>query len=75
MQKLANSITSLLGRQMSYKVREDFLKNSTLLAILVWDDLGESITQSIAKADAVRGKREAFRAWISIISFLVCKCQ
>lgn len=74
MQKLANSITSLLGRQMSYKVRED-KKNSTLLAILVWDDLGESITQSIAKADAVRGKREAFRAWISIISFLVCKCQ
>ena len=74
MQKLANSITSLLGRQMSYKVKED-KKNSTLLVILVWDDLGESITQSIAKADAVRGKREAFRAWISIISFLVCKCQ
>ncbi|KAI1701349.1 globin-like protein 9 [Ditylenchus destructor] len=37
----------------------------------IWDDLGDCITDAIAKTEAIRGKREAFRAWISLISFLV----
>jgi len=37
----------------------------------LWEDLGEALTQSIVKAEAIRGKREVFRAWISIVSFLV----
>ncbi|KAL3079496.1 hypothetical protein niasHT_032504 [Heterodera trifolii] len=37
----------------------------------LWDDLGESISQSLAKTESVRGKREAFRAWITLTNFLV----
>lgn len=37
----------------------------------IWDDLGDCLTESIAKIDGIRGKREAFRSWILLISFLV----
>uniref|UniRef100_A0A914CYP2 Uncharacterized protein n=1 Tax=Acrobeloides nanus TaxID=290746 RepID=A0A914CYP2_9BILA len=37
----------------------------------VWDDLGDCLTDAIAKTEAVRGKREALKAWITLISFLV----
>ncbi|KAI6188892.1 hypothetical protein M3Y98_00403400 [Aphelenchoides besseyi] len=37
----------------------------------IWDDLGVCLTESISKADAIRGKREAFKAYIALTSFLV----
>uniref|UniRef100_A0A914Y4K9 Uncharacterized protein n=1 Tax=Panagrolaimus superbus TaxID=310955 RepID=A0A914Y4K9_9BILA len=37
----------------------------------IWDDLGNAITESISRTEPVRGKREALKAWISLISFLV----
>ncbi|CAD5231182.1 unnamed protein product [Bursaphelenchus xylophilus] len=37
----------------------------------IWDDLGVALTEAISKADATRGKREAFKAYIALTSFLV----
>ncbi|KAI6239293.1 hypothetical protein M3Y99_00604300 [Aphelenchoides fujianensis] len=37
----------------------------------IWDDLGVCLTESISKAEAIRGKREAFKAYIALTSFLV----
>uniref|UniRef100_A0AC35F7F6 Uncharacterized protein n=1 Tax=Panagrolaimus sp. PS1159 TaxID=55785 RepID=A0AC35F7F6_9BILA len=37
----------------------------------IWDDLGNAVTEAISRTEPVRGKREALKAWISLISFLV----
>jgi len=37
----------------------------------IWDDLGNCLIDTISKAEPVRGKREALKAWISLISFLM----
>ncbi|KAE9551509.1 hypothetical protein FO519_005277 [Halicephalobus sp. NKZ332] len=40
-------------------------------AASIWDDLGSCLTETISRTEPVRGKREALKAWISLISFLV----
>lgn len=37
----------------------------------IWDDFGDCISQAIEKAEPIRGKREAFRAWGLLITFVV----
>ncbi|KAI6190496.1 hypothetical protein M3Y97_00124300 [Aphelenchoides bicaudatus] len=37
----------------------------------IWDDFGVCLTEAISKADAIRGKREAFKAYLQLTSFLV----
>uniref|UniRef100_A0A7E5A147 GLOBIN domain-containing protein n=1 Tax=Panagrellus redivivus TaxID=6233 RepID=A0A7E5A147_PANRE len=40
-------------------------------AVSVWDDLGACLTEAFSRVDAIRGKREAPKAWLALISFLV----
>ncbi|CAI4227068.1 unnamed protein product [Auanema sp. JU1783] len=37
----------------------------------LWDQLGECLTEVITKVECVRSKREAVKAWISLLSYLV----
>uniref|UniRef100_A0A183BN51 B30.2/SPRY domain-containing protein n=1 Tax=Globodera pallida TaxID=36090 RepID=A0A183BN51_GLOPA len=63
---------SRLVQERSYRMGEQHFTvfGSTNEAHL-WDDLGESISHALAKTEPVRGKREAFRAWITLTNFLV----
>uniref|UniRef100_A0A914I6M7 Globin family profile domain-containing protein n=1 Tax=Globodera rostochiensis TaxID=31243 RepID=A0A914I6M7_GLORO len=63
---------SRLVQERSYRIGEQHFTvfGSTNEAHL-WDDLGESISHALAKTEPVRGKREAFRAWITLTNFLV----
>ena len=38
---------------------------------LLFDELGVCLTEAFSKADAVRGKREAFKAYLVLTSFLI----
>ncbi|CAJ0558119.1 unnamed protein product, partial [Mesorhabditis spiculigera] len=37
----------------------------------LWESLGECMAEVITKVDCVRSKREAGKAWITVISFMV----
>ncbi|VBB34162.1 unnamed protein product [Acanthocheilonema viteae] len=36
-----------------------------------WDQFGDSLAESIAKAEAIRGKRKCLTAWNALLSFIV----
>ncbi|EFO17536.2 hypothetical protein LOAG_10963 [Loa loa] len=36
-----------------------------------WDQFGDSLAESIAKAEAIRGKRKCLQAWNTLLSFIV----
>uniref|UniRef100_A0A1I8EQL8 Globin family profile domain-containing protein n=3 Tax=Wuchereria bancrofti TaxID=6293 RepID=A0A1I8EQL8_WUCBA len=36
-----------------------------------WDQFGDSLAESIAKAEAIRGKRKCLKAWNALLSFIV----
>lgn len=40
-------------------------------ATQIWDDLAACLTDALPNTEVKRGKREANRAWIVLISFLV----
>lgn len=36
-----------------------------------WDQFGDSLAESIAKAEAIRGRRKCLKAWNALLSFIV----
>ncbi len=37
----------------------------------MWDQLGECLSDALTRQDSLRKQREAARAWISLVSFVV----
>uniref|UniRef100_A0A1I8ADY0 GLOBIN domain-containing protein n=1 Tax=Steinernema glaseri TaxID=37863 RepID=A0A1I8ADY0_9BILA len=36
-----------------------------------WEDLADCLTESVSKAECLRGKREPMKAWIALISYVI----
>ncbi|GMR58573.1 hypothetical protein PMAYCL1PPCAC_28768 [Pristionchus mayeri] len=54
-----------------YEIGVSHYNMTEKLAGNIWENLGEILTEVITRHDSVRQKREAVKAWIGIISYLV----